>query len=146
MIQVFKAFDIEHHSTFFTAVSIIDRYFIKKAEEKISLGPECLHLIGMVAVLLAAKVEERKAITLKRLVRRAGGSKYSQEEVVAMEKSILFALGFRLHSPNSLYHEAMLAFKTKTSEAPTKWSPALLKEAEDHLAFLCYLASYSIRF
>lgn len=130
-----RAFHVQGHFTFFTAVSIIDRYFIGAYHQKLVVGPEYLHLVGMAAVLIASKFEDVEPVTLNRLLKFAGRSMFSKLSIIAMEKSMLQTIGFRVLCPQSSYAEPLLAFKLAFPQAN--------QGAEDYATFLCYLSVYS---
>lgn len=79
MIQVFRALKASSEVTFFTAVSIIDRYFIAKWDSNFILGPDSLYLIGITAVLISSKFEDVFPIRLQTLVEKAGHGKFTSD-------------------------------------------------------------------
>ena len=78
MVQVFRALKVSSHSTFFSAVTILDKYFLAKWQQQISLGPESLYLIGMTSVLISSKLEDVEAIRMRTLLEKAGHGKFTQ--------------------------------------------------------------------
>jgi hypothetical protein len=78
MVQVFRALRVSNHTTFFTAVTVIDRYFLAKYSQGVSLGPETLYLIGMTSVLISSKLEDVEAIRMRTLIEKAGHNKFTQ--------------------------------------------------------------------
>ncbi len=77
MVQVFRALRVSSHATFFTSVTVLDRYFLAKWSQKVSLGPETLYLIGMTSVLISSKLEDIEAIRMKTLLEKAGHNRFS---------------------------------------------------------------------
>lgn len=82
--------------TLYVTVSIIDRYLslvpIKKSQ---------LHLLGVTALLIATKYEEIYPPDLKDLL-SVSENKFTKEEVLRMEFTILQTLEFNFFSPSSL--------------------------------------------
>ena len=78
MVQVFRALKVSSYSTFFSAVTILDKYFLAKWQQQISLGPESLYLIGMTSVLISSKLEDVEAIRMRTLLEKAGHGKFTQ--------------------------------------------------------------------
>ena len=89
MVQVFRALRLSSPATFFTAVTILDKYFIAKWNDRVSIGPESLYLLGMTSVLLSSKAEDVDAIRLKTLVEKAGHNRFTGEQIIAAELGIL---------------------------------------------------------
>lgn len=77
MVQVFRVLRLSSPVTFFTAVSILDKYFIAKRERNQPVGPENLYLLGMTSVLISSKFEDVTPIRLKTLVEKAGHNRFS---------------------------------------------------------------------
>ncbi len=77
MVQVFRALKVSSYSTFFAAVTILDKYFLAKWHLQISLGPESLYLIGMTSVLISSKLEDIEAIRMRTLLDKAGHGKFT---------------------------------------------------------------------
>lgn len=118
MVQVFRALRLSSPETFFTAVTILDKYFIAKWHEKISVGPESLYLLGMTSVLLSSKAEDVEAIRLRTLVEKAGHNRFTNEMIITAEFDILQALRFRILSiDSSVYHEVSMLYKAAILEA-----------------------------
>jgi hypothetical protein len=78
IIQVFRALRVSTHTTFFTAVTVLDRFFLAKYHQKKSMGPETLYLIGMTSVLISSKLEDVEAIRMRTLLEKAGHNKFTQ--------------------------------------------------------------------
>ena len=68
MVQVYRALKVSSSSTFFTGVTIIDRYFTAKQKMKVKLGPESLYIIGLTAILISSKIEDVEAIRMQTLL------------------------------------------------------------------------------
>lgn len=68
---------VHNPTTFFTAVSLVDRYLIAKWEAGVSLGPESLYLIGMTSIFISSKIEDVVAIKASTLLEKAGHGKFS---------------------------------------------------------------------
>jgi len=66
MIQVFNVFGRSNEKTLFAAISIMDRYIMKKEPNyKIENLNDHYHLIGIVSVWLSSKLEDTKEIHFK---------------------------------------------------------------------------------
>ena len=83
-------------STFFTAVSILDKYFAAKYQQRISIEPESLYLLGMTVALMSSKLEDVIAISLKTLLDKAGHGRFTSKDVIQTEADVLLTLGFKL--------------------------------------------------
>ena len=77
MVQVFRALRLSTPTTFFSAVTVLDRYFISKYEQGHSIGPENLYLLGMTSVLLSSKFEDVDPIRMKTLLEKAGHNRFT---------------------------------------------------------------------
>ena len=94
MIQTHYNFKLLPKSLFLT-VNIIDRYFSQKQITKWEV-----QLVGAAAMLVATKYEEIYPPLLKDFV-YITDNKYKADEILDMEKSILFALDFDLQLTSS---------------------------------------------
>lgn len=111
VLQVFMAFNKGNSpSGFFTAVGLIDNYLAAKFKSKQSVGVDKLFLIGIASVLITAKFEEIKPIKTMVLLEKAGHGKFTHDQMLEMERDILQAVSFRIHSPVSLVNESMTVF------------------------------------
>jgi len=81
--------------TLFLSVNLADRYLARKAVSR-----QRLQLVGVVAMLVAAKFEERRAPQLESLVYITDNA-YSRREILDMECSFLAVLGFKVSVPTS---------------------------------------------
>jgi len=82
-----------HPETFFLAVDIIDRFL---AVHKASRAT--LQLVGITAILLAAKYEELWPPEVKECIHISANT-YTRDDILKMERSICSALQFRLTLP-----------------------------------------------
>lgn len=89
VIEIHYKFNLLPESLFLT-VNIIDRYFSKNAIHKSEI-----QLVGVAAMLIATKYEEIYPPLLKDFSYISDGN-CSPEEILEMEKSILFQLDFDL--------------------------------------------------
>jgi len=81
--------------TLYLTVNIIDRYLEKKAVEK-----KVLQLVGVSALLVAAKYEEIYPPRLRDLIYITDKA-YSKQQILKMESDILKALAFNVTVPSS---------------------------------------------
>ena len=82
-----------HPETFFLAVNIVDRYLMRA-----HVSRSQLQLVGVTAMLLAAKHEEIWAPEVKECIYISANT-YTAEEVITMERSIAAELNFRFTVP-----------------------------------------------
>jgi len=82
-----------HPETFFLAVDIVDRYLALT-----NVPRSQLQLVGITAVLIAAKYEEMWAMTVQECVSITANT-YTKDEVLRMERTVLAALQFKLTVP-----------------------------------------------
>ncbi|CCW60311.1 unnamed protein product [Phytomonas sp. EM1] len=100
LIDVHLKFKL-HPETMFLAVNLIDRYLscINTKYNALSYVPRSqLQLVGVCAMLLAAKYEEIWPPELKECVHISANT-YTREEIIKMERNICAALSFRLTVP-----------------------------------------------
>ena len=76
----------------------MDRYFIAKAKENITLTYPDLHLIGVVCIFIASKYEDVEAISMTSLLEEVGHGKFSKLQILKMEREILRSLSFKVHT------------------------------------------------
>ena len=89
MVQVFRALKLSSHPTFFTAVYILDSYLVEKYRAGVSLGQDCLYLLGMTVVLMSSKFEDVEPVLMKTLIEKAGYNRFKREQVLDLERDIL---------------------------------------------------------
>ncbi|CDW81472.1 UNKNOWN [Stylonychia lemnae] len=111
MIQVYNVFGKSTEKTLFTAISIMDRYILRKEpNEKIENLNDHYHLIGIVCVWLGSKLEDTKEIQFKQIYRDAGHAKFRKQQILDMEADILRTLNFNLIDTQP-YEESMTLLK-----------------------------------
>jgi uncharacterized protein (UPF0297 family) len=110
MVQVFRALKVSSYSTFFSAVTILDKYFLAKWQQQISLGPESLYLIGMTSVLISSKLEDVEAIRMRTLLEKAGHGKFTQNQILETELDIYQSLSFKVLNAVNVINEATIIF------------------------------------
>ena len=98
MIEVFNNLNSED-ITFFTAVNIMDRFFI---ESKNKFKPDDLHLIGICSIFISSKFNEIHPIKLSFLIENISHNKFNKEQILKMEENIMFSLKFDILRPYSL--------------------------------------------
>lgn len=100
LIDVHLKFKL-HAETMYLAVNLIDRYLScanAKADRTTFVPRAQLQLVGVSAMLLAAKYEEIWPPEVKECVHISANT-YTREEIIKMERSICSALAFRLTVP-----------------------------------------------
>ena len=98
MIEVFNNLNSED-ITFFTAVNIMDRFFI---ESNNKYKPDDLHLIGICSIFISSKFNEIHPIKLSFLIENISHNKFNKEQILKMEENIMFTLKFDILRPYSL--------------------------------------------
>jgi len=83
--------------TLFLAVSLLDRYLEQKATAR-----RYLQLVGVTALLIAAKFEEMYPPQISDLV-YVTDKAYSRDDIIKMEVSILTALDFKICNPTPMH-------------------------------------------
>ncbi|XP_045129835.1 G2/mitotic-specific cyclin S13-7-like [Portunus trituberculatus] len=91
--------------TLFVAVSLCDRFLATT-----SLAQDCLQLLGLCSLLVAAKMEENVLPRVSELARICGAS-YKHHHFTRMEVLLLSKLEFALYCPTSWYFLNHLALK-----------------------------------
>ncbi|EAN96940.1 putative CYC2-like cyclin [Trypanosoma cruzi] len=100
LIDVHLKFKL-HSETMYLAVNILDRYLSCVSTKQSSgtyVARSQLQLVGITAILLAAKYEEIWPPEVKECVHISANT-YTREEVIKMERSVCAALSFRLTVP-----------------------------------------------
>ena len=103
MIEVTSSYKFTP-KTFFASVHIMDRFF--KAEEE-RLPITRLHIIGVVAMLIATKMDEVYPLKIKTVYDKIVHKKIERRELVEMEARMANKLGFVLNAW-SFYDLALL--------------------------------------
>eukprot|EP01107_Rhizomastix_libera_P008372 TRINITY_DN2354_c0_g1_i1.p1 TRINITY_DN2354_c0_g1~~TRINITY_DN2354_c0_g1_i1.p1 ORF type:complete len:416 (+),score=85.55 TRINITY_DN2354_c0_g1_i1:49-1296(+) len=83
--------------TLFLSVNIVDKYLSRVLVEK-----EKLQLVGIAAMLIASKFEEIYAVEVNDFVYISDNA-FTKEEILSMERAILYELNFVLSSPSPLH-------------------------------------------
>lgn len=138
ILLVLKTLNVSGPSTFFTAVNLLDRYLDAKMKVAETVKIEKLFLIGLLAILIASKLEDVTAIPMGTLLERAGHGRFTASDIRLMEMEMLHILRFHLLAPTTLYSLASLQL-TAASLTVSKDPPT-----EDYLIFMCTLATYSL--
>lgn len=92
MMEIFASYPSEPLS-FFLSVEIMDNY-LQKTEKK--YNEKDLHLIGMVAVYMASKMEDLIPLHMIHIKTKIGHDRFTQEEIILMEKDMLKILNWDL--------------------------------------------------
>ena len=85
MMEIFASYSSEPLS-FFLAVEIMDNYLQKT--NKVYKEND-IHLIGMVSIYMASKMEDIIPLHMIHIKTKIGHDKFSQEEIIMMERDIL---------------------------------------------------------
>ena len=80
----------------------MDDYFRMKASISDKILKSDLYIIGLVCLFIASKLEDTKPIKLEQIIVEAGHMRFSQEEVLVVEKDILRTLNYRLYKTSVL--------------------------------------------
>lgn len=84
-----------HPETYYLAVDIVDRFLMRN-----TISRAQLQLVGVTAVLLAAKHEEIWAPEIKDCIYISANT-YTEQDVICMERDIATSLGFRFTVPTA---------------------------------------------
>lgn len=93
MIEVHSAYKFTP-KTYFASVELMDRYF--KAEQQ-RLPITRLHIIGVVAILIATKMDEVYPLKIKTVYEKIVHKKLEKKDLIDMEARITEKLGFILN-------------------------------------------------
>lgn len=88
ILEVFNVYYFSHQ-TFFTTINIIDAYIIKTTK---ILTDNDIHLIGMVAMLIATKFDESSTIKMENLIDKIGHKTFSKEQILKKEIEVMETL------------------------------------------------------
>lgn len=99
MIEVLSSFSCTTH-TFFVAVDIMDRYFEKCSDVKLTKD---IHLVGVTCMLIASKLEEIIPFKVKTVVQKMTHDKIPAADILACEFDILQSLGFCFYDTPNLF-------------------------------------------
>ena len=127
---VIEVLDIFNQSdrTVFRSIFILE-LFMKRCKRVLNVKD--LHLIGVVSMFIASKLEEVKVIKLKSIIVDICKYKFSKEEILNTEKKILIALNFSLNAGTLFeYFTSMVSLMDlplKVSEPIKKYAVLLQK-------------------
>lgn len=135
LVAVYK--ELEYSTeTWCLAVNVMDRYLSIQPLDK-----ECLQLVGLTALMIAAKQEEIQPPSLSVLVSLCANS-YEIKHFLMMEAIILYALGFELMVPTPSF---FVNFYVAECDTPYGWphwlSNRLLEKALCHSKLYATLPS-----
>jgi len=102
------------HETLFLAICILDSYLSKACVSR-----RRFQLVGVTALLIAAKVEEIEPPQLAELVYVTDNS-YSKQDILDMEMAVLGTLGFRVAAPTAAHFLLHLQAASRTPLAATR--------------------------
>jgi len=102
------------HETLFLAICVIDCYLSKACVSR-----RRFQLVGVTALLIAAKVEEIEPPQLADLVYVTDNS-YSKQDILDMEMAVLGTLGFRVAAPTAAHFLLHLQAVSRTPLAATR--------------------------
>jgi len=121
-----------HPETFFLTIDIVDRYLMLIKGQRATL-----QLIGITALLLAAKYEEIWPPEVKDCIHISANT-YSRDDILKTERAIMSALQFRLTTPTPYPLLARLFELTEADEATRNTALFFLEHAVQdykHLQF-----------
>jgi hypothetical protein len=90
MIEVTTTFELSIR-TFFVGAKIMDKFF---ALQECNVHPNLLHIIGIVCMFVASKVEDVDALRMSHAREKIGHSKFTLREIASTEGAVLRKLGF----------------------------------------------------
>jgi hypothetical protein len=124
MVEVMCSYNFQS-KTYFAGVEIMDRYFANCTEV---LVPTQLHIIGVVSMLIASKMEEVYPLKMNTVHDKITHKKISIVELTEMEHRITDALNFELASA-SFYDLAVTRIARHLTDNEL-YSEPLMKEIE----------------
>eukprot|EP00347_Sterkiella_histriomuscorum_P000719 403374769 len=143
MIQVFRVLKRSSPQTFFLAVTLMDRFFLKKQELKEPLDSIELHETGLVCIHISSKFEDVIPIYMTQILNDAAHKKFTRDQILIREKQILSTLDFNIMDKN-IYEESMILIKNSLSNfKQTKLSKRDIDCIMEYLLFLCQLTVHS---
>jgi len=135
--------------TLFLAVSLVDRFLEKRTTKR-----RDFQLIGVAALMIAAKFEHSKPPTVKEFVDMSGKA-YSKEEILRMEVRILTAVEFNIFQPTAVHFLQCYQRMIWPGEAHGDLAQTMLRLAlaeydmqqhtPSHLAAAALLASHTVQ-
>ena len=131
MIQVFRVLGNSSPQTFFTASSLLDRYFEAKTLQNVHVPSEKLYQIGVAVLFIASKFEDVQPIQMKQAYETIGRLKFAKSQILESEADILKTLSFRISCPFNFYQESSLIFKSALSNINLFKEISILKPEEE---------------
>lgn len=98
MIEVLTNFKCDDQ-TFFLAVSLLDRYFKNKKEQR---QISDLHIIGVTTMFIASKYEDIYPLKMKMVFEKIAHKKLAIEEIKGLELDILKSINYQIPAPTVL--------------------------------------------
>ena len=92
MLEVKRNFKLAN-KTWYLAVDIMDKYFLKSATP---LLPSSLHLLGIISIWLASKFEEVFPLNFSSVVGNIGHMKFSKKDILDKENELMETLGWEI--------------------------------------------------
>ena len=92
MLEVKRNFKLAN-KTWYLAVDIMDKYFLKSAA---SLLPSSLHLLGIISIWLASKFEDVFPLNFSSVVNNIGHMKFSKTDILDKENELMETLGWEI--------------------------------------------------
>jgi len=120
LVDVHKKYKL-HQETLFLAIGLVDRFL-----EKRSTAKRNLQLVGVTALLIAAKFEELYPPQINDFV-YVTDKAYTKEEVIKMEVSMLSALEFKICRPTAVNFLERYQYVNGCSEAQKDLAMYLLE-------------------
>lgn len=98
MIEVLSQFHCEGQS-FFLAISYFDRFLAAYPEQ---LTDKDIHLLGIVCMFIACKMQESSNLTLKQVYEKIAAKKFSVKDILQAELKILATISYDLVVPTPI--------------------------------------------
>jgi cyclin B len=124
LLEVIRAHGFKHETLFLT-VSLVDRYL-----SLTRVGASKLLLVGVTAMLIAAKFEEVKPPEVKDLAQYTAGA-CSKREIVEMERSMLVTLSFEITCPTVAHFFLQFRALEKKASRPADLARFESRQDED---------------
>ncbi|CDW80095.1 UNKNOWN [Stylonychia lemnae] len=146
MILVFKVLNKSVLKTFFLAIQILDRYFIRKQGNGQKARKQDLHITGLTAILVSSKFEDIVPIYMRQILVDAAHGKFTPDQIMTRERDILITLDYCFHRDTILEVSTILLKQVFISVNEPKLSKLEEDQIMSHTHFLLQMVAYSIIF
>eukprot|EP00347_Sterkiella_histriomuscorum_P018699 403344513 len=152
-IQVYRVLRKSTQKTFFQAVSLLDRFIVESMRlfykqdysENKEIEELDFHLLGLTCLWISSKLEDVKPVFLKQVLQDAAHNKYTQTEVLAMERKICQVLQFKLNEITT-YECTMIALKQFLfNDSKIKFEKQEVEELYNIVTIISYVNTLNVK-